>query len=259
MGLVDTHCHLQDAAFDNDREEVLARALTELEWLVVIGDSIESSRLGSKLCRRGVYAAAGVHPYHAESVDTAALAALRELAELDRVVAIGEIGLDYHHAKNDYRVQRKAFEAQLALAAELQLPVVIHNRDAHDDLGAILSTYAANLCGGIMHCFAGGLDFVERSLEWGFYISFAGNATFPKAQALRDAAKAIPLDRLLVETDSPYLAPQPRRGKRCEPAFVRFTAETLAQVKGIDFDTFAAQTTANASRLYRISASGTRD
>lgn len=253
MGLVDTHCHLQSERFDEDRDAVLARAVEALDWIVLIGDSLESSQAAVDLVEEQVYAAVGVHPYHPEQVSDEGLARLRSLAARPGVVAIGEIGLDYYKYNEAPRdVQQSAFRAQLELAANLNLPVVIHNRESQDDLASILDEYHATLCGGIMHCYSGDAAFVERCLSWGFHVSFAGNVTFPKAQGLRDAAGAVPMNRLLVETDSPYLAPQPVRGTRCEPAFVTYTAETLAKVKGLDLDTFIAQTTANARALFRV-------
>jgi TatD DNase family protein len=253
MRLVDTHCHLQSDRFSDDREEALARALEALDWLVVVGDSIASSEAAVDLVRGDVYAAVGVHPYHPEEVDAAGIDQLRALAAKPGVVAIGEIGLDYFKYNEAPRAaQQAAFHAQLTLAAELGLPVVIHNRDSHDDLAAILEEHHRDIHGGIMHCFAGDVAFVERCLAWDFHVSFAGNVTFPKAQELRDAAAAVPMRRLLVETDSPYLAPQPVRGKRCEPPFVRYTAETLADVKGVSVDEMIAATTANARALFRV-------
>lgn len=253
MGLVDTHCHLQDRAFDDDREAVIARALDTLEWVVVIGDSLASSEAAVALVRKGVYAAAGVHPYHPEQVDAPGLAALRELARRPGVVAIGEIGLDYYkHNTAPRDAQQEAFRRQLEVAAELDLPVIIHNRDSHEDLAVMLDAYAGEIVGGIMHCFAGDAAFVERCIGWDFHVSFAGNVTFPKAGALREAARAVPLNRLLVETDSPYLAPQPVRGTRCEPAHVAHTAATLAEVLGISHEDLARRTTENARALFRI-------
>ncbi|MCC6696565.1 MAG: TatD family hydrolase [Candidatus Hydrogenedentes bacterium] len=253
MGLVDTHCHLQDRAFDEDREAVIARALGGLDWMVVIGDSLASSEAATALVRPGVYAAVGVHPYHPEQIDDAGLTALRELAGRPGVVAIGEIGLDYYkHNTAPRATQQDAFRRQLDLAVELNLPAIIHNRDSHEDLAAILDTYAGRLPGGIMHCFAGDTAFVERCIGWDFHVSFAGNVTFPKAGDLREAARAVPLNRLLVETDSPYLAPQPVRGKRCEPAYVAHTAAALGEVMGVTPGELARITSENARALFRV-------
>lgn len=251
--LVDTHCHVQESAFDLDRAEVLLRALSELAWLVMIGDTEASSERAVAMADTRVFASVGYHPYHAEALDGSAIERLRELATKPGVVAVGETGLDYsHHSKAPREAQIRAFSAQLELAAELGLPVVIHNRDAHDDAVAVLDEYHRSLVGGVMHCFAGGQDFAERCLAWGLHVSFAGNLTFPKASELRDAARVVPLDRLLVETDSPYLAPQPVRGRRCEPIHVRYTAETQAELHGVTLGELARRTTANARRLFRV-------
>jgi TatD DNase family protein len=260
MILVDTHCHVQDEKFDEDRDDVLKRALDALSWLVLIGNDLESSRRGLALARDRIYAAVGVHPYHAAEVDDDGIAALRAMAANPYVVAIGEIGLDYFkYCETPKPVQHAAFRRQLELAADLRLPVVIHNRESSDDLGGIVEEYAPNLAGGVLHCFAGSPDFALRGLSWGFYISFAGNLTFPNAHELRDVAAIVPSHRLLVETDSPYLAPVPQRGKRCEPMFVERTAEALARIRGITLEELATITTANAERLFRPAARASRE
>lgn len=252
--IVDSHCHLQDTKFDDDRAEVLARALDALDWIVVIGDDLPTSEGALALTQDRVYAAVGIHPYYAGTADDAAMDRLREMTGNEHVVALGEMGLDYFKYNETPRdVQRAGFERQLALAAELALPIVIHNRDADADLAAILDEHHASLPGGVMHCFGSDAAFAERCLGWkNFYVSFAGNVTFPKAQPLRDAAAVVPLDRLLVETDAPYLAPQPVRGKRCEPAHVAHTAAALAAVKGVTVDQMNQATAENAARLFRV-------
>lgn len=251
MPLVDSHCHLQDAKFDADRDAVIARALDALDWLVVIGDDIPTSQQAVALIRDKIYATAGIHPYWAATADAAGIDRLRELAARTGVVAIGEVGLDYYkHNDTPRDVQRAGFIRQIDLAAELNLPIVIHNRDSDDDLCAILDEHARRLPGGVLHCFSGGPELVERSAAWNFYVSFAGNLTFPKAQNLRDAAKLVPLDHLLVETDAPYLAPQTVRGQRCEPAFVQHTAACLAELKGVTAPEIGAITARNAARLF---------
>jgi len=252
MRLIDTHCHLYDKAFDEDRDAVLARALETLEWIVVIGDCIATSQLAVALGGDRVFAAVGAHPYHPEEITAEGLAELRVLASGPPVVAIGEIGLDYYKYNNaPAEVQRAAFHAQLDLAAELQLPVVIHNREANEETLAILSEYDARIPAVVMHCFSGDAAFAEVCMARGYYASFAGNVTYPKAVPLRDAAAVVPLERLLVETDSPYLAPQPVRGKRCEPAYVAHTAAGLAAVKGVDVEELSHKTTENARRIFR--------
>jgi len=250
MALVDTHGHVQASAFDRDREVVLGRARDRLAWIVVVGDDVPSSRAAVALAGDRVYATVGIHPHHAEDVTPSAIEAVRELAQDTGVVALGEIGLDYHYEHAPRDRQQAALRAQLDLAAALALPVVVHCREAETDMGAILEAWHARLAGGVMHCFSGDAGFAERCLAWGLHISFAGNVTFPKAGALREAARAVPMDRLLVETDCPYLAPQPVRGKRCEPVHVEHTAALLAELKGVSQDAFARQTTVNAQALF---------
>jgi TatD DNase family protein len=253
MTLVDTHCHVQDPAFDPDRDAVLERALDHLSWLIVVGDTLETSRAAVELARDRVFVAVGVHPYDADQLDENQLAEIRSLAQQPNVVAIGETGLDFHYATASRAAQERAFREQVELACELDLPVIVHNRNADEPLAAMLEAMPPLPAGGVMHCFSGDAAFAERCLHWGFYISFAGNVTFPKAASLRESARAVPLDRMLVETDSPHLAPQPVRGKRCEPAYLRYTAEALAALKGLTPEAFALQTSENARRLFKIS------
>jgi len=252
MGLVDTHCHLQHKKFDEDREAVLARSLEVLDWLVVIGDDLEGSRAMLPLLGDRVYGAMGMHPYHASAWNDETEAELRALLATPGVVSLGEIGLDYFNEFSPRTDQARAFEAQLALAVALGKPVVIHNREADADTLSMLKNFADTLPGCIMHCFGSGPAFAEECLALGFYISFAGNLTFPKAQLLRDAAAVVPDDRLLVETDAPYLAPPPLRGKRCEPHFVQYTAQVLAAERDVSPEALAGYTTANAHRVYGI-------
>lgn len=253
MKAVDTHCHLQMAQFEEDREEVVARSLQALEWLVVIGDGIEGSEEACALCRSGIYASVGFHPYRASAFDEEAREALKALALRPGVIALGEMGLDYYNEFSPRDDQRRCFEQQLALAAELQMPVVIHCREADSDTGAILREHMPQLSACIMHCFGGTPAFAEDCLSLGCYISFAGNVTFPKAQSLREAALLTPMDRLLAETDAPYLAPQPFRGKRCEPAHVISTLSFLAELKGLPAEELIAREVENATRAYRLS------
>ena len=256
MPLADTHCHLQDRRFDEDREAVIARALESLAWLAVVGDDIPNSEAACGLVRPGVYAVVGVHPYHADAFGAAELEALRALAARPGVIAVGETGLDYFNEFSARPAQRAAFARQLALAADMGLPVVIHNREADADALAMLAEHAPSLKAVIMHCFGSGPDTAERCVELGCHVSFAGNVTFPKASMLRDAARVVPPDRLMAETDAPYLAPQPVRGKRCEPAFVRHTVEALALLRGVPAGEMAAMLEANARRAFRLPATG---
>jgi TatD DNase family protein len=255
MPLVDSHCHLQDEKFDADREDVITRSLENLDWLVVIGEGMETSRQAYNLIQKNIYATVGVHPYYAAQITDESLNELREMAEHPSVVAIGEIGLDYFKYNDTPKdVQESAFRQQLELACDMNLPVVIHNRESTDDLSKILEAYTDNLPGGILHCFAGSPEFVHRVLSWGFHISFAGNVTFPKAEELRIAAHEVPLSRLLVETDAPYLAPQAVRGRRCEPGYTRYTAEFLAELKGVSYEELSSATARNAAQLFAVDA-----
>lgn len=252
MGLVDTHCHLQSPRFDVDRDAVIQACLERLDWVAVIGDDIPSSRAAVALLGPRIYGVVGMHPYYASDVNNDVLDELREMATHPQVVGLGEMGLDYFNEFSPRADQKRGFRAQLDLACTLGLPIVIHNRDADEDCYAILAEYASRLSGCIMHCFGSGPAFAEKFLDLGFYISFAGNVTFKKAQLLQDAARVVPLDRLLVETDAPYLAPVPLRGKRCEPHFVEHTAAFLADLKGVTRDELESVSTANACRVYRI-------
>ena len=249
---VDTHCHLQMAPFDEDREAALDRALQVLKWLVVVGYGLDGSESALALCRPVVYATAGFHPYLASGYDDAGEARLKELAQKKGIVALGEMGLDYFNEFSPRPEQRVCFERQLALAAELQLPVIIHCREADEDTEAILKDYISDLPECIMHCFGGTASFAERCVGMGCYVSFAGNVTFPKAQTLREAALVVPLERLLAETDAPYLAPQSFRGKRCEPAHVMTTLTFLAQLKGLPPEQLIGQVVKNGEQAYRL-------
>lgn len=252
MRLVDTHCHLQSERYHDDRDAVRDRALARLDWLVVIGDDLASSAAAVALCGPRVHAAVGVHPYHAKDYDDAAHARLGRLLDAPGVVALGEIGLDYFNEFSPRADQAAAFERQLQLACDLGFPVAIHNRAADADCLAMLRNFASRLPGCVMHCFGSDAAFAAACLDLGFHISFAGNVTFPKAVPLQEAAAIVPMDRILVETDAPYLAPVPLRGKRCEPHHVEHTAAFLARLKGVDPEAFGAATTANAHTLYRV-------
>lgn len=252
MRLVDTHCHLQDPRFDGDREAVIQEALEVLDWIMVIGDDLPNSHLGIAMTRDRVYATIGFHPYHATQVSTDTLNELRQLADHPYVMAIGEIGLDYYNEFSPRAAQHTALRQQLELAGELHLPVIIHNREADTDILTLLGPCLHRLPACIMHCFGSDAAFARQCVECGLYISFAGNVTFPKAQPLRDAALAVPLDRLLIETDAPYLAPQSHRGQRCLPQYVLHTAHTLAQIKNIPFEEFCDAIIQNAENAFQI-------
>jgi TatD DNase family protein len=246
--LVDSHCHLDDAKFDEDREQVIERALAAgVDYMMAIGtgggppDLEVAVRLADQYpC---FYATVGVHPHDASKATAETFDRLRELAAHPKVLAVGEIGLDYHYEFSPRDVQRAVFERQLEIAAEAGKPIVIHTREAWEDTMAVLRTHWQG--GGIMHCFTGDAQQGREALDLGFHLSFGGVLTFPKADALREAARMVPDDRLLVETDCPYLAPVPHRGKRNEPAFVVETAKRLAEVRGRTPEEIAELTTRN--------------
>jgi TatD DNase family protein len=246
--LVDSHCHLDDEKFDPDRALVIERALAagvELMLAIGAGGSLDGA---IQLAERYpcIYATIGVHPHDAAKATPDSLARLRDLAGHPKVLAIGEIGLDYHYDFSPRDVQRSVFERQLSIAAEFHKPIVIHTREAWEDTLAQVTSLPH---GGIMHCFTGDATQARQALALGFHLGFGGVLTFPKAESLREAARIAPEDRLLVETDCPYLAPVPHRGKRNEPAFVVETARHLAQVRGVTPETIAACTTRNFRNL----------
>lgn len=252
--LFDTHTHLDSHKFDADRAEVLERARAAgVELMLVISTSEERARAAVALAETidGVYAAIGVHPSDAVNWDEGMYRRLAELAAHPRVRAIGEIGLDYHW---DYPrdAQFRAFRDQIRLAREVGLPIIIHDREAHADVVRVLEEEGAAEVGGVMHSFSADWAIAERCLAMNFYIGLSGPVTYPRNEVLREVARRVPLDRLLIETDCPYLPPQPMRGKRNEPAFVRHVAELLAEVRGLTFQETAHNTTENGKRLFRI-------
>jgi TatD DNase family protein len=251
---VDTHAHLQWASFDKDREHVISRARKAgVERLVNIGFDIDGSRKAIELAEKhkGLYATVGIHPHNASQLNQNVLDKLRKLCEETKVVAIGEIGLDYYRNLSSREAQKKAFEAQLLLAEELELPIVIHDREAHRDILEILSGFFGKIS-GVMHCFSGSREMAEQCVKSEFYISIAGPVTFPNAHKLHEIAKWTDLNRILLETDSPWLAPQDVRGKRNEPAFLLSIAKKIAELRGITLDELAETTTRNAKEVFQI-------
>ena len=252
MRLVDSHCHLDDPKFDEDREQVIERARAAgVERMMAIGTGNGPPDLEVAVRQADrypfMYATIGVHPHDASKASPESFSRLRELSAHHKVLAVGEIGLDYHYDFSPRDVQRSVFEQQLAIAAEAKLPVVIHTREAWEDTLAILRSKWHG--GGIMHCFTGDEQQAREALDLGFHLSFGGVLTFPKAENVRQAARITPDDRLLVETDCPYLAPVPHRGKRNEPAFVVESARRLAEVRGRAIEEIAELTTENFERL----------
>lgn len=260
--LIDTHAHLHDPKFDADRDAVIERMREAgVVAAVTIGTDLAASRAAVELAARypDVWATVGVDPHEAAGFTADTLAVLRELAQSPQVVAIGEIGLDYYWDEAPRPVQARVFEEQLALARELGLPVVIHNREAHADTLAILRTWAANHPWrgqrplGVLHCFSGNVLMALEAVELGFLISLAGPVTFKNAKKSVAVAQQVPLEGLVVETDAPYLSPHPYRGRRNEPARVRLVAERIAEIRGIPFSAVAHATTVNACRLFGLS------
>jgi len=251
MSLIDSHCHLDDKQFHQDREAVIRRALDAgVELMLAIGSGDGPPDLEAAVRLAGawpqIYATVGVHPHDAAQATGDTWQRLGELLAHPKVLAVGEIGLDYHYDFSPRGLQRDAFTVQLRLAQAAAKPVVIRTREAWPDTLRILKKHWSGAgLGGIMHCFSGGAEEAEQVLEMGFYVSFAGVVTYPKAVRVHEAARRVPLERLLVETDAPYLAPEPYRGRRNEPAFVAATAQRLAQLRGEPFEEVAAATTAN--------------
>ena len=250
MHLIDSHAHLDSHKFDGDREAAIERAREAgVAAILNAGGDLASSRAAVALAERHdfIYAAVGVHPHDARTVAPAVLDELRALSRHPKVVAIGEIGLDYYRDLSPRPVQRQALADQLALAAELGLPVVVHSREALDDVLAALQGWEGT---GVLHSYSGGPERLEEVLELGFSIGISGPVTFPKSERLRAAAAVVPLERLLVETDCPYLTPVPYRGRRNEPAYVRYVAEAVARARGMDAESLARAAAENARRLF---------
>jgi TatD DNase family protein len=257
MRIIDTHCHLADSRLRGDLSGVLARAVaagvTTMLSVGAIGP-IENDQLTVEIAERtpNVFAAVGVHPHDAKDCSTERIAALRALAKSRKVVAIGESGLDFHYLHSPREAQEAALRRHLELAGESGLPIVIHCRDAEARMAEIVSEAGMPAAGGVIHCFTGDRAAAERFLALGFHISFSGILTFRNAGPIRDAARIIPDERVMVETDAPYLAPEPYRGKRNEPAFVVRTLEVLAQLRGADPEQLAERIVTNAARLFRL-------
>ncbi|HVN63673.1 MAG TPA: TatD family hydrolase [Candidatus Binataceae bacterium] len=257
MIVVDTHCHLADAKLRGDVKGVLARAAEAgVARMISVGaiGPIENDRLTVEIAERhpNVFAAVGVHPHDAKDCTRERIAELRELAKSARVVAIGESGLDFHYLHSPTEAQEEALRRHLELAAELNKPIVIHCRDGERRVVDIVREIGKPPRGGVIHCFTGDTAAAREFLALGFCISFSGILTFKNAAQIRDAATIVPADRIMVETDAPYLAPEPYRGKRNEPAFVIRTLETLAQLRETDTESLGAQIATNASRLFGL-------
>ncbi len=249
---IDSHAHIQLSQFDRDRDAVLKHANeAAVSTILIIGFDVETSLGAIELAdkHKNLYATVGMHPHDAKKLTPDVLKTFRELVNHPKVVALGEIGLDYYRNLSPPAVQKEAFEKQLDLAEEMEIPIIVHNRDAYMDILPILEARGEKIQ-GILHCFTGDVQLMHRSLEIGFHIGIGGIVTYPNAKDVQAVAKEIPLERLLIETDCPWLAPQFRRGKRNEPAYVRAVAKKIAELREIAIETIGEITTQNFNRLF---------
>ena len=250
---IDSHAHIQLSQFNRDRDAVLKRAHeAEVSSILVIGFDMETSLDAVELAEKHthIYATVGMHPHDAKDLTPDVLRTFCELAAHPKVLALGEMGLDYYRNLSPRPVQKAAFEQQLDLAEELQMPIIIHNRDAYIDILPILEARQGRVR-GVLHCFTGDVKLMQRSLAIGFHIGIGGIVTYPNAKGVQAVAKEVPEDRLLIETDCPWLAPQSRRGKRNEPAYVRAVAEKIANLRGTSIETIGEITTENFSTVFK--------
>lgn len=252
--LFDSHAHIDDEKFDHDREEVIKRAIESgVTRMINVGADMPSSLRSVELAETYdmIYAAVGVHPHEAEKMLDEDDDILANCVQKPKVVAIGEIGLDYYYDLSPRDVQKKCFIRQLDLARQMHMPVIIHDRDAHGDTMEILKREGKGIT-GVVHCFAGSMEMASELIKMGWYIGVDGPVTFKNAAKLPEIMKKVPLERLLIETDSPYLTPVPLRGKRNEPAYVKYVAEYVANLRAIEFEEFARITTQNVCELFKI-------
>src|SRR5690625_4230317 len=255
MVLFDTHVHLNARQFKEDRKEVIERAFEAgVNQMVVVGFDEETIPLAIEIAEQyeTIYAAVGWHPVDAINYKEKHLGYLEELSNHPKVVALGEMGLDYHWDTSPKDVQEKVFRKQIDLAKKLNMPIIIHNREATSDVVRILQEENAENVGGIMHCYSGSVTEVQKCLDMNFYISLGGPVTFKNAHEVKEVAKIVPIDRLLIETDAPYLAPHPYRGKRNEPFYVTLIAEQIAQLRDMKYEELCEITTKNAQKLFGI-------
>jgi len=256
---IDTHCHLQFKEYDTDRDAMIERALHEsVSVLLCVGTDVVSSHEANTLAQKHsfIYSSVGYHPHEAKDFSDSVYHELREITKSTKVVAVGEIGLDYYRNLSSVEDQKRCFRRMLDLAKEFRHPILLHIREAYPDTLGLLKENCTLPIRGLNHCFSGSVEELKKILELGLYVSFAGNITYPKSESLREAVKACPLDRMLIETDAPYLAPQSYRGKRNEPAYVRETAKAISELKGVAMEVIENQTTENALSLFPMSRPG---
>lgn len=253
--MIDTHAHLNDEKFAGDLDQVIERAAaTGVHRIIVCGYDLSSSKAAVEMASQyeSVYATVGVHPHDAKHLSPALLSEIEHLSRAPKVVAIGEIGLDFHYNFSPPEDQYTAFEAQLELAERVKLPVIVHSRESNDEALQVIKSAGANIVGCVFHYFSGDENFARQVLDEGFYIGIDGPVTYKKSETQRRVVEVTPLDRLLIETDCPYLAPIPHRGKRNEPAYVALVAEEIARIKGLSVADIDRATTENAERLFRF-------
>ncbi|MCK5513356.1 MAG: TatD family hydrolase [Deltaproteobacteria bacterium] len=253
--LIDSHAHLEMPEFNHDRKDVIQRAHDSgIDYIITIGIDIKSCKQAIALAEgnESIYTVLGIHPHNAKDIDESTYPLLRKLTQHDKVCALGEIGLDFFRNLSPPEIQIKRFRELIALARELRLPIVVHDRNAHQETLDILKEEKAFEVGGVIHCFSGDYEMASKCLNMGFYISIPGTITFKNARSLQELVRSIPLDRILLETDSPFLAPMPFRGKRNEPSYVRYVADKIAKLKKLDFEEVASVTSQNVKTLFRI-------
>jgi len=257
MNLFDTHVHLTDPRFQEDFPEVITRMReVGVSLALTVGDGADDPEGAFALARAYdfIYAAAGIHPHDASAFSPERFEMIRGWMDREKVVALGEIGMDYHYDLSPREKQREAFDAQLSLAYELKKPVIMHIREAHGEAVEMLTarTRAGQMPPGVMHCYTGSWESARQYMDMGLYISLSGAVTFKNAPKLWEVAEKVPLDRLMIETDCPYMAPVPMRGRRNEPSFVRYVAERIAEIRGMDAEVFADAAAGNGKRLFGI-------
>jgi TatD DNase family protein len=253
--LIDSHAHLEMPDFERDLEQVIQRAKESgVGYIFTVGTEKKDWKKALKIAdsHLSIYAILGVHPHNAKEIDDQTYPTLREHCRNGKVKAYGEIGLDFFRNLSPRDIQLKRFREQIGLAKELGLPIVVHDREAHRETLEILRSENAEECGGIIHCFSGDDEMARACMDMGFYISIPGSITFKNAESFREMVKKIPLESLLIETDAPFITPEPFRGKRNEPGYVRYTAQKLAEVKKVSFEKVAEVTTENALRVYGL-------
>ena len=254
--IIDSHSHLEMPDFRKDLEEVIQRAkASDVGTIFTVGTEARDWRKALEIAHSdpSIYAILGVHPHNAKQINHETYSTLAKLCRDEKVKAYGEIGLDFFRNLSPRDVQLKRFREQIRLARQLGLPIVVHDREAHQETLEVLKSEKAEECGGIIHCFSGDYEMAKVCMNMGFYISVPGSITFKNAESLREIVKKIPLESLLVETDAPFLTPEPFRGKRNEPSYVRYTVQKVAEIKKVSFDKVAEVTTENALRVYRLS------